>query len=203
MNKNFELELPEGYTQVKYLNAKDKKFGLIISFACIGITLAVLMLMLIPMFVSGAFKSFDWDSKEYNIAWIIVLLGYLVYMVLHEIVHGICYKCMTKQKLTFGLSWSCAFCGVPNIYTYRRVALISMLAPFVLFTLILLPLSIVLYFVSPYYYLAVAFLFALHLGGCIGDLYGAYLLIFKYRAKDTLIRDTGPEQYFYKKDNEK
>ena len=50
MNKseNFERELPEGYKQVKYINAKDMKLGLILN----GIALAVF----VAVSVSGGLK---------------------------------------------------------------------------------------------------------------------------------------------------
>ena len=41
-------------------------------------------------------------------------------------------------------------------------------------------------------------LFAIHVGGCIGDLYCTWLLLFKL-PKDTIINDTGPKQTFYSK----
>ena len=122
-------------------------------------------------------------------------------MVLHELIHGAAYKKLTGEKLTFGMSWSCAFCGVPNIFTYKRCALISVLAPFVIFSLIFIPLTVALYFVDTHYYLLSALLLGLHLGGCCGDLYVSLLLLFKFKNKKLLMRDTGPEQFFYLPEN--
>ena len=72
-----------------------------------------------------------------------------------------------------------------------------MISPFAVFSLLLIPILIVLYFLSPLYYLIVAFIFGLHFGGCSGDLYVLYLLTAKFKDKKTLMRDTGPEQFFY------
>jgi hypothetical protein len=71
------------------------------------------------------------------------------------------------------------------------------LAPFTAFTVLLIPIIAWLYFISPVYYLITAFIFGLHLGGCSGDLYVSLLLMTKYKSPKTLMRDTGPEQYFY------
>ncbi|MCQ2122483.1 MAG: DUF3267 domain-containing protein, partial [Fibrobacter sp.] len=60
----------------------------------------------------------------------------LVYIVLHELVHGAVYKLLTGQKLTFGFKASVAYCGVPDIYVYRRTALAALLAPFVVFDIV-------------------------------------------------------------------
>ena len=128
------------------------------------------------------------------------MVSMIAYIVLHELVHGIAYKSLTGEKLTFGMSWSCAFCGVPNIYTYRRTALISLTAPLIVFSVIFIAIAAVLYFVSPIYYLIVSFLFGLHLGGCSGDIYVTILFLTKFKDKSTLMKDTGPEQFFYVKE---
>ena len=68
--------------------------------------------------------------------------------------------------------------------------------------LLLIPVLVLLYFVNPLYYLLVACIFGTHLGGCSGDLYVLYLLTVKFKDPKTLMRDTGPEQFFYVPDGE-
>ena len=201
--RNFERELPSGYRQAKYINAKETKFGIIFNLIALVVLVLVMAIAIIPLQRAGrlTMEIFNVGQAGLLIAYAVFFGSMLAYIVLHELVHGAAYKALTGEKLTFGLSWSCAFCGVPHIYTYRKCALISVLAPFVVFTLIFLPLVIALYSVSPLYYLIFAFLLGMHIGGCSGDLYVTYLLTAKYRGKDTLMRDTGPEQFFYVKDN--
>ncbi|MBQ9780382.1 MAG: DUF3267 domain-containing protein [Clostridia bacterium] len=197
--QNFERELPTGYKQALYINAKDAKFGIIFNLIALAV-LAVVMILAVLLLRLGDKLSLDILDMEYVqllVAYAVFFGAMIGYVVLHELVHGIAYKTLTGEKLTFGLSWSCAFCGVPHIYTYRRTALISVIAPFTVFTLLMLPLLVILYFVSPLYYLIVAFLFGLHVGGCSGDLYVLYLLSVKFKDKKVLMRDTGPEQFFY------
>ena len=194
--KNFEKELPTSYKQALYINAKDTKLGIIFNLIAFAVLAAVMAIAIIPLCVGGISISVD-DSKELIIGWFALMVGMIGYIILHELTHGAAYKLLTHEKLTFGISWSCAFCGVPNIYTYKKTSLISTAAPLTLFTLILIPLTAILYFVSPIYYLVSAFIFGLHLGGCSGDIYVMYLLIFRFRGKRTLVKDTGPEQHFY------
>lgn len=194
--KNFERELPEGYRLAKHLDAREARFGIIFNLIAMGVMLTVVGLSLIPLYVSrnGACV---FCGLVNNMTPILVIVGMVLYTVLHELVHGIAYKARTGEKLTFGLSWSCAFCGVPKIYTYRRTALIAVLAPFVVFSLLLGALTVALFFISvPLYFVSVLVL-GLHLGGCAGDLYVTILLLFKFKDKGTLMRDTGPEQFFY------
>ena len=197
--QNFEKELPQGYKQALYINAKNAKFGIIFNLIAILVLVLVLAVACIPLYVNG---ELSWNiirvgSKNFLIAYLVFFIALFGYIVLHELVHGIAYKTLTGEKLTFGMSWSCAFCGVPHIYTYRKTAIISVASPLVVFTLILIPITIALYFISPLYYLMSAIILGMHLGGCSGDIYVLYLLIAKFNKKTTLMKDTGPEQFFY------
>lgn len=199
MNKNFEETLPEGYREVYHINAKDAKVGLILNLVSLvplavvaGIAVLIAFLTDMDMDIGGLL--------EFELSLIIFLVAIIVYMVAHELVHGIAYKSMTHRKLTFGLSWSCAFCGVPDIYCYRKTALVALIMPFAVFTVLLTALVVGMYFVGFIPFLLSALLLGLHIGGCSGDLYMFGLLIFKYRDDALLMRDTGPEQFIYVKD---
>ena len=158
--KNFEKELPEGYKQAMYINAKQAKFGIIFNVIALLVLVAVMVVAIIPLYQSGRFTLdiLRIELLNYLIAMLVFVVAILSYIVLHELVHGLAYKILTGEKLTFGISWSCAFCGVPHIYTYRKTAVISVSAPLVIFTLILTPITVLLYFVSPLYYLMFAFI---------------------------------------------
>ena len=197
--QNYEKELPLNYKQVFYINAKDAKFGIIFNLialliCAIVLTFAILFLRLKSDF---SFEKITADPLQLFLPLLVLFVAMIAYVATHELTHGVAYKLLTGEKLTFGLSWSCAFCGVPHVYTYRKTALIAVISPFALFTLIFIPLLIVLYNISPIYYLVTAFLFGYHLGGCSGDLYVFILLATKFKNKKTLMKDTGPEQYFY------
>ena len=86
---------------------------------------------------------------------------------------------------------------MPDIYVYRKAAMIALLAPFVVFTPVFLIPSFLFENAWDKFYCAV--LLAMHIGGCVGDLYDTILYIFKFRSPDTLMRDTGPKQTFYTK----
>lgn len=194
--QNFEREIPAGYRQVYHINAKSVKMGVILNLIAVAVLAVVLVIAAIPLALAED-VSFAVDLFTYMVGLVAFLVSMLLYVVLHELVHGIAYKGLTGEKLTFGMSWSCAFCGVPHIYTYRKTALVAVLAPSVVFTVILIPVTVALYFVHPLAYLAGAILLGLHLGGCSGDAYVAILLLTKYTSPALLMRDTGPEQFFY------
>ncbi|MBQ8409682.1 MAG: DUF3267 domain-containing protein [Clostridia bacterium] len=195
--QNFERELPSGYRQVKYINAKDAKLGIIFNLVALAVLAVVIAVAWLLLPDCGESCLVVEDPVETLVALVVFLVAMVGYVVLHELVHGIAYKSLTDEKLTFGMSWSCAYCGVPNIYTYRRTALISLVSPLIVFSAVFIALTVALYFVSPIYYLMSAFLLGLHLGGCSGDIYCTLLFLFKFKDKRTLMRDTGPEQFFY------
>ena len=152
---------------------------------------------IMPFLMIKDYSMVDVEPKEMLIGLGVLFVGMIAYIILHELTHGLVYKVMTKQKLTFGLTLSCAFCGVPNIYVTRKTALLAILAPFVVFTIIFIPLIIVL--PANMINLALVIIFGIHFSGCVGDLYGTIVLI-TLKGK-ILMNDTGPKQTFYREIN--
>lgn len=178
------------------MDAKNKKTGLLLN----GVGLLLTVVLAVPGVLLTDLSALNRDAfLLYELVFVASLLAYLV---LHELVHGAAYKLLTKQKLTFGFSWSCAFCGVPQCYVSRRIALISSAAPFVVFSIVFLAAAIILYPVSAALFFLFALLFAIHIGGCTGDLYLIFLFLKRYRDPAILMRDTGPEQWFYGPESE-
>ena len=195
--KNYEAELPQNYKLVKTIDAKNAKIGVILnSIALIVMIACILGAYFIVDVPFGKLVNFE---DNYGISGVLRLLVFLVlsivYVILHELVHGAAYKALTKQKLTYGFTFTVAFCGVPHIYVYRKTALIAVLAPFLVF----LPILLILCFAlpDPFEKVLAATLLGMHVGGCSGDLWVAGILTFKYRDNSTLMNDTGPKQTFY------
>ena len=188
---NYFTDLPENYEEVKVIDAKDKKT--ILNMNLVGIL--IMLVSIVPLIIIKRVDLGEIEPIQMLIALGIYLVGMIIYVILHELTHGLVYKVMTKQKLTFGMTLTCAFCGVPNIYVTKRTALYSILAPFVVFTIIFLPIILIL--PASLYNLAIILIFGTHTSGCVGDLYGTIVLS---RLKgDILMNDTGPTQTFYKK----
>lgn len=195
--QNFERDLPSGYKQALYINAKKAKFGIIFNLIALVVLVIVMVVAILSLRFSGKL-SFDILKIEYTqliVAYLIFFASMIGYIVLHELVHGIAYKTLTGERLTFGISWSCAFCGAPHIFTYRKTAIISVISPFAVFTFLFIPILVLLYCFSPLYYLIAAFVFGLHLGGCSGDLYVLYLLTAKFKDKKRLCATRDPNSF--------
>ncbi len=195
--KNFYESLPEGYKEVFRVDVSDKKTGIILNVVATVVTI----LIGAAVVVAGVFGGDNWHLTLFGSVW--YLVGFLVlniaYIVLHELVHGAAYKIMTKRKLTFGFKLSYAYCGLPNVYVSRKTALVSLCAPLVLFSVLFIAAAIVGFFFDPYLYFLFGLMFAIHFGGCMGDVYDIFLYATRFKDKSTLMRDTGAEQTFYQK----
>ena len=189
MDKNFEKELPEGYREVFSIDAKNKKTALIMSLGAFLITAALCVASWLIV------RPYEQSPDHLIARYLILLVALAAYIILHELVHGLAYKLLTGQKLTFGITFSAAYCGVPDIFVYRKTALISLLAPFTVFSILFIALALILK--DPWDRFAALIVFAIHAGGCIGDLYDTFIYLTKFRDPRTLMQDTGPKQTFY------
>lgn len=187
--KDYELSLPEGYEAVLTIDATDKKFALWMNLAAV--------IPLVPALIAALRMVRGRELTFFSQKMLGFLGAMLVYIVLHELVHGIAYRALTHRKLSFGLKLTCAYCGVPDIYCYRRTAMISLLAPFTVFTILFAALA--LFLADPLLRACSVVLLGLHAGGCSGDLYDTWLYLTRFRDPLTLMRDTGPAQTFYVK----
>ncbi len=194
MQKTYEKMLPEGYEPVCVIDAKSKKVSVRMTVFSLILTLAIIAVAALLLRPTGLREQFR------PLSYFVFLAALFLYIVAHELVHGIAYKLLTHEKLTFGLTRSVAYCGVPDIYVYRKTALISLLAPFVVFTPVFLLPAILLS--REWDKLYAAILLAIHIGGCVGDLYDTALLLTRLRDPGTLMNDTGPKQTFYQKKKE-
>ncbi|MBR1606572.1 MAG: DUF3267 domain-containing protein [Clostridia bacterium] len=189
--KHFETDLPAGYREAFTIDAASKKTGVTLNLAAAVIMAAVLIPAILIIRPGNILEGFSFSR------YLITIGTLLVYLVLHELVHGAAYKLLTRQKLTFGFTATVAYCGVPDIYVYRRASMIALLAPFCVFTVVF-GLAVAL-LQDPWDKTFAAAVLAIHLGGCVGDLYDTSLYLFRFRDPRTLMRDTGPRQTFYVK----
>ena len=197
--KTFERELPKGYKVCDVIDAAHGKYAVILTLLSIVPLVFAIGLLILPFLLDPS-RRIDLEyliSDEARICFAIGFVLIIVYTILHELVHGAVYKKHTGEKLTYGFALTCAYCGVPKIFTYRKTALAAVLAPFIFFNVLLLPTLVVCYFYSIELYIIFGAVFAMHLSGCAGDLYVTYLFLTKYKDDRTLMNDTGPRMAFF------
>ncbi len=188
----FETELPANYRAVLTIDAKNTRFGVIMNLVALAVLALCVGLTLLAL---PAFDFWEEFGQHTLVRYLIFFAVMIAYIILHELTHGAAYKLLTRRKLTFGLTLTVAYCGVPDIYVTRRTALIALLAPFLTF----LPVFFIPIFLLPMNIdkILCAFCLGMHIGGCSGDLYDTFLFLFRFRSPATLMQDTGPKQTFY------
>ena len=196
MKKNFETELPDGYKTAFVIDATNKKTAVLMNLAALAIMVAVFVpaVLIIRPDLKLLFNGPNLLSL------LIFTASLWIYLILHELAHGAAYKLLTKRKLKFGITLSVAYCGVPDIFVYRTPSLIAVSTPLVVFGILFLTLTLTL--PDAWHKTLAAFMLALHLGGCSGDLYNIILYLFRFRDPRTLTQDTGPRQSFYLPDKD-
>ena len=192
--KHYYNELPSDYKEDYSIDAKSNKFTLIATLVTLILTVSVIALALSFIHFNVNLRI---DGIKDLMIIIIGLVCFILYIILHELTHGLFYKIFTREKLKYGFTLTVAYCGVPTIYVKKIPMIITCLAPFVIFSIVFIT---PLFFVTNnLIYLVISILLGFHVGGCSGDLFATIIMIFKYHKKDILINDTGPKQTFYKK----
>ena len=185
--------LPEGYREILQINLqKDKKTALKIN---LGATVVMILLFVLGHFIVPITEFHYMDSlSTYFIMVGVMLLGYVVYMVLHELTHAAVMKAAGGGKVVFGFTGIYAFAGSKEDYfdkiSYRYIAL----APLVVWGIILGVLCVI---VPRTWFWVVWFLQVGNISGAAGDVYVTAKL-WKY-PDSILVRDTGVDMTIYDK----
>lgn len=195
---HYFYELPNNYKCIKVIDAKDKKTTAYFILGSI-----VLLIITFVLCALVFFKKYTLDDVFNNVnipILVVFIISMFAYIVLHELVHGLFYKIFTHEKLTYGFTLTVAYCGVPKLYVKRGSAIITTLAPFVIFSVVfLLPM---LFINNPAIIFVLILLFSIHFSGCVGDLWVAYYMIFRNKGKKVIVNDTGPKQSFFVEEEE-
>ena len=183
------LTLPGGYRPFRIVDFKrDNRLSLKVNFIAVGLCLLlyVLAFKLAPR-LGASLRGFD----QFSIPFVVV--GAVVYYVLHELIHGLamgllCKGCSPKFR-AYGLL---AYVGNQAFYTRDSYLLISF-APILAAAVVLAAIVLVL---GAEMYWSAALLMILNLASAAGDIYVAYLMYCKMPG-DTMVQDLGVTRIFF------
>lgn len=188
---NYYKELPQGYKEVYCIDAKKTSVGVIMNLIAFGIALV----LIVGIFFLKFELPFELEmSMDTALALFALCLSLIAYMVVHELTHGLLYKVMTRQKLRFGLTLTVAYCGLKEGYVNKKTCLLAVLAPLVMHSIWMI--LLIIFLPANIWALMVIALFAIHFAGCVGDIWVAFMLIFRLNST-VLTCDDGPCQRFY------
>ena len=177
--------LPEDYGEIYSLNLqKDKRTAIIVNLLALAIAavMAVSMNFFVPV---TSFFDMSGGIVRYflRLAALIVLM--VLYMVLHELVHGIAMKLCGTKRVKYGFTGLYAFAGSEDYYDKKSYIFIA-LAPIVLWGTVLAAIN---FFVPTEWFWIVYMIQLINISGAAGDLFAA--VKFSRMPKNILIQDSG------------
>lgn len=176
--------LPENYQEYRTIDLmNNKKQKMLINVLAAVIGLAIIAL--------GALKASFMIWLE---SWWVLLVSSgltIVYMVLHELTHGIAMKMMGTKKVRYGFTGLYAFAGSDDYYARGPYIFIA-LAPVVLFGVILGVLSV---FLDGEWFWAIHWVQAVNISGAAGDFFVTCAML--KAPKDVLVKDAGTAMKMY------
>ena len=187
-------KLPEGFEKAFYVDLqKDKKLALKINIAALvfGIILAVLGHLFVPIWALFDMSDGLW---AYAFRFLALMGSLIIYIILHELTHGVVMKLYGAPKIKYGFTGLYAFAGSDCYFTKIPYIVIA-LAPVVIWGVVLAALCP---FLSGGWFWVAYFMQIQNLSGAAGDIY--ITCKFLKLPKDILVKDTGVSMTVYKKE---
>ena len=177
--------LPDGYREIYSIDLqKNKKLSLVVNgiAALIAAVMAIVAHLFTPITV---LYDVNVGYKVYFARLIVILVGMVLYMVLHELTHGVVMKLCGTKKIKYGFTGIYAFAGSDDYYAKKPYICIA-LAPIVLFFVIFLILN---FLVPAEWFWVVYILQIINCSGAAGDLF--VTAKFSRMPSDILVKDHG------------
>lgn len=177
--------LPEGYREIYSIDLqKNGKMSLLVNLLAIIIAVALILPMHFLVPITSLF-SMETGLYNYLLRFGALLVLMIVYVVLHELVHGAAMKICGTTKVKYGFTGLYAFAGSDDYYDKKSYIFIA-LAPIVLLGVVI---AVINPFVSGEWFWPVYLLQVINLSGAAGDLF--VTVKFSRFPKNILIKDYG------------
>lgn len=179
-----------GYKECTKIDlVKNKKEALLVNIY--GIIIMVVMAVFIPLLIMGGIIEFNLETT-FPLFFIVLLISLILYIPLHEIVHGIVLKNYTDEKLSFGWKLVYAYCGSKEAVVDRKEYYAVALAPLLVFSVVFISLMVLNPSLSFVWYV----MELMNVSGSVGDIYVSIKLR-KEKSRDILITDSGTDMSFW------
>lgn len=185
------IGLPDGWHAVRTMDLiRDKKLFVQINLLSVALA-AILMALGIP--VGNLMRATDAPG---TMTFLLACAGgCLLYVVLHEAVHGVFVRVFSGKRPQFGFEAGCAWTGRRDAYFDRRSYLIIALSPVVIWGIALLALTIL---AGRGWFWLVWIVQVINVSGAAGD-YAVAAALGKIPG-EVLCHDTGTKMTFYQPD---
>jgi hypothetical protein len=184
--------LPESYREIMHIDLqKNKKLAILVNAAaCI-----IMVVMLIPIIMINSFSAIAEvvlsPSMRFMLKVVLMVPAMILYMVLHELTHGIFMRKYSGVKPKYGFTGLYAFAGSTAYFNKKSYIIIS-LAPIVILGMVLA----ILQFTIPFeWFWFVYILQIVNISGAAGDIYVTYKM--SKVPEDILVQDAGVSMTIY------
>lgn len=186
---NSYKELPSGYHEVEHIDLqKDKKLAILVN--ALGI-----IIMVITFIIGHLIVPFTNIFRTGPLPLLVLSVGSIAYIFLHEMVHGIFMKKYGEEKPFYGFTGMYAY-AASNCYFNKKNYIVIALAPIVIWGIVLLILNLIF---KETWFWVIYFIQICNLSGAAGDLYVTYR--FSKLPDDILVKDVGVSMTIYAKES--
>ena len=178
-------QLPDGYGErVKIDLQKNKTEALLVN----GLALVIMLVLIV---IGHLIVPVQALLRLGITKLLLMVIGVLLYLVLHELTHAVCMKYYGAEKVKFGYTGLYAYAG-SEAYFKKSSYLTIALAPIVVWGMVLL---LLIFLVPPDWFWVVYLIQAFNVSGAAGDLY--VTVLFARLPKHILVQDTGTAMTVY------
>ena len=184
--------LPEDYRKIYEIDLqKNKKTALLLNIlgSVMGILMVLAMHFVIPI---GTLFSMENGFADYCLRFVVLIVGIIVYIILHEWVHGRVMRFYGARQVKFGFTGLYAFAGSKEDYFAKKAYIVIALAPLVLWGVVLLAVNLL---VGEAWFWVVYWIQVMNVTGAVGDLF--VTVKFSKMPVDILVNDDGVSMRVY------
>ncbi len=185
--------LPEGYQQTVHINLQeDKKTALRLNIGASALMIALFVLAHFAFVPITALFSSDSSLGFTILQFAVLAVGYIAYIVLHELTHAAVMKLSGANKMRFGFTGLYAYAGSEHDYFNKAAYIAIALAPLIVWGIVF---TVLLIFVPTEWFWVVYFMQVGNIAGAAGDVYVTAKIL--RMPSDVLVMDTGVEMFFF------
>lgn len=188
---NAVWEVPPNYREICRIDMQnDKRLALLIN----GLCLLIGIILLVPLLFFQRLYLFLEETEslaDYFVPLVVLLVSMIVYLFLHEWVHGLCIRYFSGKKAHYGFTGLYAF-AASEAYFSKKSYIVIALAPIVVWGVVL---TILLFCVADTWFWVVYLVQVINISGAAGDLYVTFRL--SKMPREILVRDSGVMMEIY------
>ena len=178
--RTYERDLPEGFCEIRTISPSNDRKDSMIGMVCVFAP-SLLLLIIGFQFVKVA-------VVQYLTLFLLIPL-IPVYLMLHELLHGIVYFVLTGQKFKIGRNKDGFYCVLPQLYVYLKTQVLCAAAPLLVLAIALLWGSVIAIRNQSGLFIVLSCMLAFHFFACRSDVFLMKELLKTKGAGKLLIRE--------------